>query len=445
MAKKGNDVKLIGFWISPFSRRVEMALKLKGIPYEYLEEDLPKKTHLLLELNPVHKKVPVLVHNDNIVSESHLILEYIDQTWTNNRILPKDPYEKAMARFWAKFVDEQIFHTGFFSMAKAADETEREKVAEQTRELITYLEKELVGKDFFGGETVGFLDLVAGSMIPFCLERGWEGLGIEVITEEKFPEYKRWAKNLENVEFVKESIPPKDKHIEHMNYMERSSPEKVKLLGMWASPFSRRIEMALILKGVPYEFSEQDITNKTPLLLQSNPVHQKIPVLLHKGKPISESLVILEYIDDTWTNNPILPRDPYERAVARFWSKFVDEEIYVAAMKMVGKIGEERDAAVEATRDLLKLLEKELAGKDFLSGDRFGFADIVATLVAFWLMRTEAIVGVKVVTAEMFPEIHRWVKNLLGLDVVKNCIPPEDEYRDYIEARMNSLKIESQR
>lgn len=103
--------------------------------------------------------------------------------------------------------------------------------------------------------------------------------------------------------------------------------EEVKLLGMWASPFSRRVEIALTLKGVPYEFSEQDIANKSPLLLQSNPIHKMIPVLLHNGKPISESLVILEYIDETWQNNPILPRDPYDRAIARFWARFVDEQV----------------------------------------------------------------------------------------------------------------------
>ncbi|VVB01868.1 unnamed protein product [Arabis nemorensis] len=225
--------------------------------------------------------------------------------------------------------------------------------------------------------------------------------------------------------------------------MAESRSEEVKLLGMWVSPFSRRIEIALTLKGVPYEFSEQDITNKSSLLLQLNPVHKMIPVLVHNGKPISESLVILEYIDDTWPNNPILPQDPYDRAMARFWAKFVDQQIYVAAMKMVGKIGEERDAAVEATRDLLKLLEKELVGKDFLGGTSLGFVDIVATLVAFWLMRTDEIIGVKIVPVEMFPEIHRWVKNLLQNDVVKNCIPPEDEHLKYIKARMDSLKIKS--
>ncbi|XP_020887103.1 LOW QUALITY PROTEIN: glutathione S-transferase U7 [Arabidopsis lyrata subsp. lyrata] len=224
---------------------------------------------------------------------------------------------------------------------------------------------------------------------------------------------------------------------------ERSESEEVKLLGMWASPFSRRIEIALTLKGVSYEFSEEDITNKSSLLLQLNPVYKMIPVLVHNGKPISESLVILEYIDETWRDNPILPQDPYEKAMARFWAKFVDEQIYVTAMKVVGKIGEERDAVVEATRDLLMFLEKELVGKDFFGGRSLGFVDIVATLVAFWLMRTEEIVGVKVVPVEKFPEIHRWVKNLLGNDVIKKCIPPEDEHLQYIRARMEKLNIKS--
>ncbi|KAL1192676.1 Glutathione S-transferase U4 [Cardamine amara subsp. amara] len=219
MAKKEEEVKLLGFWGSPFSRRVEMALKLKGVPYEYLEQDIVDKSPLLLQLNPVYKKVPVLVHNGKVLAESHLILEYIDQTWKNNPILPQDPYEKAMAFFWAKFVDEQV-GPGFFSVVKA--EKGIEVAIEEAREHIMFLEKEITGKDFFGGETIGFLDMVAGSMIPFCVARGWEGIGVDMIPEEIFPELNRWIKNLLEIEIVVECIPDREKHIEHvMKIVER--------------------------------------------------------------------------------------------------------------------------------------------------------------------------------------------------------------------------------
>lgn len=103
--------------------------------------------------------------------------------------------------------------------------------------------------------------------------------------------------------------------------------EEVKLFGMWASPFSRRIELALKMKGIQYHYIEEDLSDKSDLLLKYNPVLKKVPVLVHNGKPIAESLIILEYIDETWKHHPIMPEDPYNKAVARFWAKFIDERV----------------------------------------------------------------------------------------------------------------------
>lgn len=106
-----DEVKLFGFWSSPFSRRVEMALKLKGVKYEYFEEDIANfnKSSALLHYNPIHKKVPVLIHNGNPIAESSIILEYIDETWNASYPLrPLDPYARADSRFWTDFIANTV-------------------------------------------------------------------------------------------------------------------------------------------------------------------------------------------------------------------------------------------------------------------------------------------------------------------------------------------------
>lgn len=103
----------------------------------------------------------------------------------------------------------------------------------------------------------------------------------------------------------------------------------VKLLGTKESIFTQRIVWALKLKGISYEFIEQDFSSRSsPLLVELNPVYKKVPVIVHNGKSLAESLVILEYIEETWPLiNPLFPLDPFEKASARFWAKFIDGKV----------------------------------------------------------------------------------------------------------------------
>lgn len=109
-----DEVVLLDLWASMFAMRVRIASAEKGIKYETREEQLPyKKSLLLLEMNPVYKQVPVLIHNGKPICDSLAIVEYIDEVWkddTGASLLPSEPYLRAQARFWADFVDNKVGH-----------------------------------------------------------------------------------------------------------------------------------------------------------------------------------------------------------------------------------------------------------------------------------------------------------------------------------------------
>ncbi|XP_047322525.1 glutathione S-transferase U10-like [Impatiens glandulifera] len=210
------EVLLFGTWTSGYCIRIELALKLKGIPYKYMNEDLSKKSDLLLKYNPIHKKVPVLVHNGKPVAESQIILEYIDETWNTQgpRFLPEDPYERAKIRFWANYFDQKVGPSMYPVMATRGDEQVRAmedfwgicKVFEQGTK------KDFPGKLPFynGGDNLGFLDILVATSFGT-----YEAINevLHVFHEEKIPELMSWAKALKGNPIVIEAIPPKDKHI----------------------------------------------------------------------------------------------------------------------------------------------------------------------------------------------------------------------------------------
>nr|ACU15611.1 unknown [Glycine max] len=195
--------------------------------------------------------------------------------------------------------------------------------------------------------------------------------------------------------------------------------EEVRLLGKWASPFSNRVDLALKLKGVPYKYSEEDLANKSADLLKYNPVHKKVPVLVHNGNPLPESLIIVEYIDETWKNNPLLPQDPYERALARFWSKTLDDKILPAIWNACWSDENGREKAVEEALEALKILQETLKDKKFFGGESIGLVDIAANLIGYWVAILQEIAGLELLTIEKFPKLYNWSQDFINHPVIK--------------------------
>ncbi|KAK1279081.1 hypothetical protein QJS04_geneDACA003473 [Acorus gramineus] len=202
---------------------------------------------------------------------------------------------------------------------------------------------------------------------------------------------------------------------------------EVKLLGTWSSPFSLRIKWALKMKEIDYEWMEEDLSNKSPLLLKYNRVYKKIPVLVHDGKPITESLIILEYIDETWKNSPLLPEDPYERAMARFWAKFGEEKCMPAIWSVFIKQGKEHEEAMVSAMECLKTLEEQLKGKRFFGGETAGFTDISLGWIANMVGILTEITELSMIDKENFPLLSSWIENFSNLPQIEGSFPPQDK------------------
>jgi glutathione S-transferase len=85
----------------------------------------------------------------------------------------------------------------------------------------------------------------------------------------------------------------------------------------------------LIEKGLPYESRYVDLhafEQHSDWFVAINPEGQ-VPVLDHDGVIITHTTVINEYLEDTFPDTPLRPRDPVGAARMRYWNKFVDEHV----------------------------------------------------------------------------------------------------------------------
>lgn len=93
---------------------------------------------------------------------------------------------------------------------------EQVKVIEEAVELLKLLESELKGKKFFGGETIGLVDIMANFIALWVGVYG-EIMGLQVITKEKLPVLCKWMDEYLNSSIIKKSLPSRDELYEYLD------------------------------------------------------------------------------------------------------------------------------------------------------------------------------------------------------------------------------------
>ncbi|XP_060670978.1 glutathione transferase GST 23-like [Ziziphus jujuba] len=211
---------------------------------------------------------------------------------------------------------------------------------------------------------------------------------------------------------------------------------ELKLIATPQSFYCARIQWALKLKGVEYEFIEEDLLNKSPLLLKSNPAYKKVPTILYHGKPLAESLIILEYIDQVWKHYPLLPHDPSDKAIARS-SAFADEKLYtVEVWEAFKSEGEKKEKAIKAAVESLATVEKQIEGKKFFGGEKIGYLDFVYGWLAHWLNVMEEVGSMKLLDKGSFPSLHHWCLNFINNPIIRKSIPSRENLVEYLKGSL---------
>jgi glutathione S-transferase len=170
------------------------------------------------------------------------------------------------------------------------------------------------------------------------------------------------------------------------------------------SLFSRKVEIALHEKGLPYEREMVAFTQakgyspKHPAVVAGNPKAQ-VPVLVDGDLTLFDSTLIFEYLEDTRPKPALWPADPKMRARARLVELTADEILLPLVARFMHRSEppdsdaerrERREAEAHLAESALSArygqLNDQLQGKDFFCGT-YSYADIAMFMEIFWALR----------------------------------------------------------
>jgi glutathione S-transferase len=190
----------------------------------------------------------------------------------------------------------------------------------------------------------------------------------------------------------------------------------MKLYDGGRAPDPRRVRIFLAEKGmsVPMEpVNLGALEHKTPAYTAVNPL-QRVPALvLDDGTVITESMAICRYFEALRPEPPLFGHGGKETALIEMWNRRLELNLYGAvsavfrhlnpAMReLENQIPEWGEANKARVTEFLALLDRELANRGYVVGDRYSVADITG-LVAVDFMKPA-----KLEFPEEFANVRRW-------------------------------------
>jgi glutathione S-transferase len=190
---------LISFKTCPYVQRAVITLKHKQIEYDITYIDLAAPPDWFLELSPLGK-VPVLKVDDEVLFESAVINEYLDEI-TGGDLQPGEPLARAKNRAWIEFASNMLGNLYMMKMSKDEDSYHRYRAR-----LISQLhrvENRLGDGPWFNGVEFSLADT---SFAPLFRQNSVAQDRLSVIDPATMPRVNAWAERLLALPEVSESV-----------------------------------------------------------------------------------------------------------------------------------------------------------------------------------------------------------------------------------------------
>jgi len=204
----------------------------------------------------------------------------------------------------------------------------------------------------------------------------------------------------------------------------------IKLYSYYRSSAAYRVRIALNLKGIDYQLQALNLLTgeeKQAPYTELNP-QGLVPILEHDGRQISQSMAILEYLEERYPDPRLLPRDASERAWVRALANIVACDIHpvnnLRILKYLAQeLGVEEKQKLEWYRHWVEqgfdALETHLLGtsnQQFCFGETPGLADVLLVPQVYNARRFE-------VDMDRYPVIAAIEQHCLSLPAFDRAVP----------------------